>query len=170
MLTSAWHLSSLRRDVKATIRVPLAAVRENSAVQSPNPREFGRMTWTLARAYVVCLRFAQVVKRSKRAAAGLTVAILVAAGLGLSIRFAGIGPEAPPLADLEAPLGGPQDRGPHGTDLAFQTASAAGVAGQSQTHGPAGRIALAVEAAPAAVNRLVEVRRGDTLMKLLAKK
>jgi murein DD-endopeptidase MepM/ murein hydrolase activator NlpD len=32
---------------------------------------------------------------------------------------------------------------------------------------PAGRIALAVEAAPAAVNRLVEVRRGDTLMKLL---
>ena len=125
------------------------------------------MTWTLARAYVVCLRFAQVVKRSKRAAAGLTVAILVAAGLGLSIRFAGIGPEAPPLADLEAPLGGPQDRGPHGTDLASQTASAAGVAGQSQTHGPAGRIALAVEAAPAAVNRLVEVRRGDTLMKLL---
>ena len=57
MLTSAWHLSSLRRNAKATIRVPLAAVRENSTVQSPNPREFGRMTWTLARAYVVCLRF-----------------------------------------------------------------------------------------------------------------
>jgi murein DD-endopeptidase MepM/ murein hydrolase activator NlpD len=167
MLTSAWHLSSLRRDEKATIRVPLAAVRENSAVQSPNPQEFGRMTWTLARVYVVCLRFAQVIKRSKRAAAGLAVAILVAASLGLSIPFAGMGPEAPPLADLEAPLGGPQDRGPHGTDLASQTTSAAGVAGQSQTHGPAGRIALAVEAAPAAVNRLVEVRRGDTLMNLL---
>ena len=75
MLTSAWHLSSLRRDAKATIRVPLAAVRENSAVQSPNPQEFGRMTWMLARAYVVCLRFAQAVKRSKQAAAGLAVAI-----------------------------------------------------------------------------------------------
>jgi hypothetical protein len=56
---------------------------------------------------------------------------------------------------------------PHGRDLDLQPAVAANLASQPDMRGPAGRIALAVEAAPAAVNRLVEVRRGDTLMNLL---
>jgi len=164
MLTSAWHLSSLRRDAKATIRVPLAAVRENSADPSPNPLEFGRITWALARGYVACLRFAQVARRPKRLAglAGLTATILVAASLGLSLPLAVFGPKAPPLVDLEAPVGNPQNGG-----LALQPAAASVVATSPEVRGSAGRIALAMEAAPAAVNRLVEVRRGDTLMNLL---
>jgi len=118
------------------------------------------MTWALARAYVVCLRIAQCVKRSKRTAGlvGLGVAILVAASLGLSLPLAGFGPKTPPLVDLETPVGGPH---------ALQPAAASSVAAAPEMRGPAGRIALAIEAAPAAVNRLVEVRRGDTLMNLL---
>lgn len=164
MLTSAWHLSSLRRDAKATIRVSTAAVRENSADPSPNPREFGRITWALTRVYVACLRLAQVAGRSKRLAglAGLTAAVLVAASLGLSLPLAGFGAKAPPLVDLEGPVGSPRNGG-----LALQPAAASIGATSPEVRGPAGRIALAMEAAPAAVNRLVEVRRGDTLMNLL---
>jgi murein DD-endopeptidase MepM/ murein hydrolase activator NlpD len=144
--------------------VPQAAVRENSAVPPPNPQEFGRVTWALVRVYGVCLRLAETVRGSKRAvgAAGLSAAILVFASLGLSLPLAGFGPEAPPLVDLDAPLADP-----HGRDLDLQPAVAANLASQPDMRGPAGRIALAVEAAPAAVNRLVEVRRGDTLMNLL---
>ncbi|MDX1575753.1 MAG: M23 family metallopeptidase, partial [Kiloniellales bacterium] len=144
--------------------MPQAAVHEQSAVPPPNPQDFGRITWALARVYVVCLRLAETAKRSKRAvgAAGLSAAILIFASLGLSLPLAGFGPEAPPLVDLEASLAGP-----HGRDLDLQPAAAASLATQPERHAPAGRIALAVEAAPAAVTRLVEVRRGDTLMNLL---
>ena len=140
------------------------------------------MTRALARVYVICLRAAQGFKRSKRAVglAGLAGAVLVAASLGLSLPLAGFGPEAPPLVDTEAHLGdlpplahgeqpgpAPRDAGANDTDLVLQPAAVTAAA--PALPDPAGRIALAIEAAPAAVNRLVEVRRGDTLMNLLVK-
>jgi len=140
------------------------------------------VTRALARVYVMCLRAAQALKRTKRVAglAGLAGAVLVAASIGLSPPLAGFGPEAPPLVDSEALLGelpptaaaatpgsARLDAGAHDTDLVLQPAALTAEA--PALPDPAGRIALAIEAAPAAVNRLVEVRRGDTLMNLLVK-
>ena len=104
------------------------------------------MTWALARVVVVCLSLAALIKRSRRAAvlAGLAAVVLVA-GFGLSVPLASLGPKAPPLSDL------------------------AGTAALPNDHHPAGRLALAIEAAPAAVNRLVEVRRGDTLGRIASR-
>lgn len=142
------------------------------------------MTRVLARAYVVCLRFVQGIRRPKRAVAlaGLASLVLVAASLGLSPPLKGLGPKAPPLIDAEAPFSGPTPHLPaertvetsHGDegqkiDLVLRPAAVSSLAAAPDLPDPAGRIALAVEAAPAAVNRLVEVRRGDTLMNLLVK-
>ncbi len=139
-------------------------MHEDTAVPSPNSQEFGRLTWALARVCVACLRLAEAARRSKRAlgAAGLSAAVLAFASLGLSLPLAGFGPETPPLVDLEASLAAP-----HGREFDLAPAVAANPAGQPEMGAPAGRIALAVEASPAAVTRLVEVRRGDTLMSLL---
>jgi murein DD-endopeptidase MepM/ murein hydrolase activator NlpD len=157
-------------------------MRADSVVQAPNPRDFGRVISVFARVHFLMLRSLQAVKRARRTAglAGLAVAVLVVAGLGLSVPLAGLGAKAPPLVDLEAgssapgPLAAglqagsrPRDRGPHESDLALRPAATATAALAADARDPAGRIALAVEAAPAAVNRLVEVRRGDTLMNLL---
>ena len=157
-------------------------MRADSVVQAPNPQEFGRATSVFARAYSLLLRSRRTAKRARRTVglAGLGAAVLVVASLGLSVPLAGLGPKAPPLVDLEAfssgpgPLAAPlpsgsnlQDRGPHEAGLALQPVAAATLAVPTDSRDPAGRIALAVEAAPAAVNRLVEVRRGDTLMSLL---
>jgi len=72
------------------------------------------------------------------------LAVPILAVLGLS-WWAAAGPKAPPLVDLEA---GPPQHLPAGATMA-------------------GLAALEAEAAPAALARTVEVRRGDTLMALL---
>lgn len=127
-------------------------------------------------------RTLQADKRARRAVrlAGLGVAVLAVAALGLSVPLGGLGPKSPPLVDLEAvarapgPFAAglltgshPRHHGPHEAGLFLRPAATATVDLATESGDPAGRIALAVEAAPAAVNRLVEVRRGDTLMNLL---
>jgi len=145
----------------------------DSVVRTPrNPRNFGPVARIFANVSLGAARATTALRRSKRltALAGLAAVVLVLASFALSGPLAGFGPKAPPLVDLEAaatgetlvaaavqPSPGAPMGGPHGM--------AAALAPELVT--PAGRIALAVEAAPAAVNRLIEVRRGDTLMELL---
>lgn len=148
----------------------MGAMRVSSVVRTPrNAPFFGRIVRIITEAAARLTRAAMALDRSKRLAtlAGLAVAILVFASFGLSVPLASFGPKAPPLVDPEAtaaiqPLPGVALSGPHAAGPALRPALA--TAGPVT---PAGRIALAVEATPAAVNRLIEVRRGDTLMELL---
>jgi murein DD-endopeptidase MepM/ murein hydrolase activator NlpD len=168
-------------------------MRVNSAFAQPKPRDSARFVRPLLRAFLLLSDALRAPRRSKRAAvlAGLAAAALVGAGFGLSVPRAGVDPAAPPLVDQEAASGdrplaatiapapdlrlsapqasAPQASAPQASGPALRPAraTASTAASPPAARDPAGRIALAVEAAPAAVNRLVEVRRGDTLMKLL---
>ncbi len=81
----------------------------------------------------------------KRLAAAMALCLPLLAALGLS-WWAAAGPKAPPLVDLEAEL------------------PAGGLTGITA----AGLAALETETRPAAINRPVEVRRGDTVMGIVA--
>jgi murein DD-endopeptidase MepM/ murein hydrolase activator NlpD len=145
-------------------------MRVSSVVRTPrNSRDLGRIARRITEIPLRLTRAALALDRSRQLAtlAGLAVAILVFASFGLSVPLAGFGPKAPPLVDPEAaaavqPLPDVALSGPRAAGPAFRPALA-----RTGPATPAGRIALAVEAAPAAVNRLIEVRRGDTLMELL---
>jgi murein DD-endopeptidase MepM/ murein hydrolase activator NlpD len=157
-------------------------MRASFAVPTPNSQPFGRFTQGFAGACLLLAGAARALTRSQRAAvlAGFAAVILIVGSFALSGPLAGFGPKAPPLVDLEAAAPGPVFlaaslhpapdllmSGPHAARSALRPtlATAAGVS--SELADPAGRIALAVEASPAAINRLVEVHRGDTLMALL---
>ena len=104
------------------------------------------------------------------------IAAAALAALGWRLSAADVGPRVPPLADLEAALTGADP-------IVRIVAPAAGPAGPTtgptirpapmssvpphQGLDPATRTALAAESAAPAINRRVEIRRGDTLMALL---
>jgi murein DD-endopeptidase MepM/ murein hydrolase activator NlpD len=94
----------------------------------------------------------------------------VAVALGFGLSSANVGPKAPPLADLEAALAGPdplQVTAPADPDLETQTAALTPTAPLPPPLDPAAQAAVAAEAAAPVLNRQLEIKRGDTLMRLL---
>ena len=101
-------------------------------------------------------------------AAGLAVAAAV--GLGFGLSSAEVGPKTPPLADLEAALAGADPvlaSAAAGPDLELQTAALTPTASWPRPLDAATRAAIAAEAVAPAINRQVEIKPGDTLMRLL---
>ncbi len=192
MLTSVWQSYTLPRDSGAAIRVPQAAMRARHTVRSSRAWGFGNTGVSRASRHLsIQSLVSSLIPRGRHLALAGT-AVICALGVGFALRFpaAGFGPETPPLNDLEAAWSGPDPvlaslRAAPGESPAPATTQAVAKAepyapridphpaafavlnGPVESLDPAGRVALAVETAPAATNRLVEVKRGDTLMNLL---
>ncbi len=101
---------------------------------------------------------------------GAVLAVAVAVSLGFGLSSADVGPKAPPLADLEAALAGPDPMLAGATadpDLELQTAALTPTAPLPQPSDAATRAAIAAEAVAPTLNRQLEIKPGDTLMRLL---
>ncbi len=183
MLTSLWDLSNLPPNVKAVIGVPRAAMTARPSDRAPIEQRIASTLGVLVGQVLALSRGGTRPNRSFRflVLPGTALALVGLAVFGLRFSSAEIGPKAPPLTDLEAALSGPDPLmtkvaartdspaapSPRATNMEIAPAVAAIHTRLPEDLGAAQSAALAVEAEPAAINRLVDVRRGDTLMKLL---